>query len=100
MNHPMKMGYRLERRSALALLAAGALGCSNDITWLDELAKSARGAGSGDTAANACRPAANPGAPGDINVDLSTTFQRIRGFGGINVPGWIPDLTPEQVDTA
>jgi O-glycosyl hydrolase len=38
--------------------------------------------------------------PGDINVDLTSSFQLIRGFGGINMPGWIPDLTPEQVDTA
>lgn len=37
---------------------------------------------------------------GDINVDLATEFQTIFGFGGINVPGWIADLTPEQVDTA
>jgi glucuronoarabinoxylan endo-1,4-beta-xylanase len=37
---------------------------------------------------------------GDINVNLATEFQTIFGFGGINVPGWIDDLTPEQVDTA
>src|SRR5262245_36358772 len=37
---------------------------------------------------------------GAVNVDLGVTFQSISGFGGINVPGWIDDLTPEQVDTA
>jgi O-glycosyl hydrolase len=37
---------------------------------------------------------------GDINVNLGTEFQTITGFGGINMPGWIADLTTEQVDTA
>jgi O-glycosyl hydrolase len=35
-----------------------------------------------------------------VVVDLGVEHQRIAGFGGINVPGWIPDLTAEQVDTA
>jgi glucuronoarabinoxylan endo-1,4-beta-xylanase len=49
-----------------------------------------------------CAPFVNPGSAndGDINVNLATEFQTISGFGGINVPGWIPDLTPEQVQTA
>jgi glucuronoarabinoxylan endo-1,4-beta-xylanase len=49
-----------------------------------------------------CAPFVNPGSPddGDINVNLGTEFQTISGFGGINVPGWIADLTPEQVETA
>ena len=44
----------------------------------------------------------NPGAldDGDINVDLSVQFQRISGFGGMNMPRWIADLTPEQALTA
>jgi O-glycosyl hydrolase len=37
---------------------------------------------------------------GDINVDLASELQIVSGFGGINVPGWIADLTPEQVETA
>lgn len=37
---------------------------------------------------------------GDVNIDVSAELQLIRGFGGINVPGWIADLTPEQVDLA
>jgi glucuronoarabinoxylan endo-1,4-beta-xylanase len=49
-----------------------------------------------------CAPLANGGArdDGDINVDLATKFQRISGFGGMNQPRWIPDLTPEQALTA
>jgi O-glycosyl hydrolase len=49
-----------------------------------------------------CTPLENPGALGDadINVDLSTELQRIRGFGGMNMVRWIGDLTPEQVQTA
>jgi glucuronoarabinoxylan endo-1,4-beta-xylanase len=49
-----------------------------------------------------CAPIENSGAAddGDVNVDLATEFQTISGFGGISVPGWIPDLTPEQVQTA
>jgi O-glycosyl hydrolase len=49
-----------------------------------------------------CVAFANAGAldDGDINIDLATEFQTISGFGGINVPGWIADLTPEQGQTA
>lgn len=34
------------------------------------------------------------------NIDLSQTYQTIRGFGGINYPGWIDDLSDEQRKTA
>jgi glucuronoarabinoxylan endo-1,4-beta-xylanase len=54
-------------------------------------------------AADAGRPAAlcvSEAVAGAVNVDLGVEFQSISGFGGINVPGWIDDLTPEQVDTA
>jgi glucuronoarabinoxylan endo-1,4-beta-xylanase len=37
---------------------------------------------------------------GDVSIDPAVRFQSISGFGGINVPGWIADLTPEQVETA
>jgi glucuronoarabinoxylan endo-1,4-beta-xylanase len=35
-------------------------------------------------------------------IDLSGTQQVIRGFGGVNMPGWpaVGDMTPEQVQTA
>lgn len=107
----MSMGHGIGRISMFALVwATAALGCSTDTTWLDELVGSAiDGASSttvppvetdGEPAPVACTIAPNPGSEGSINVDLTTAFQLIRGFGGINVPGWIPDLTPEQVDTA
>jgi O-glycosyl hydrolase len=99
----MIMGNRLERTSTLALLAAATLGCAPDTIWIDAIAGYARGAASASGDSDepaACTPGPNPGSPGNINVDLSVAFQLIRGFGGINVPGWIPDLTPEQVDTA
>jgi O-glycosyl hydrolase len=35
-----------------------------------------------------------------VSIDPATTYQVIRGFGGHNGPGWIPDLTAVQVDTA
>jgi O-glycosyl hydrolase len=35
-----------------------------------------------------------------VNVDLNTTNQTIRGFGGMNFPRWIGTLTNAQVDTA
>ena len=49
-----------------------------------------------------CAPIENAGArdDGDINIDLATKYQRISGFGGINQPRWIDDLTPEQALTA
>ena len=54
------------------------------------------------TGLRSCAPSGDAGLPtaGDVNIDLAITFQSISGFGGINVPGWIDDLTPEQVDTA
>lgn len=41
---------------------------------------------------------ANPTA--DVEINLSVEHQHISGFGGINVPGWISDLTAEQADSA
>jgi len=35
-----------------------------------------------------------------VNVNANTEYQTIRGFGGMNAPGWVDDLTPAQVDTA
>ncbi|MET0982989.1 MAG: glycoside hydrolase family 30 beta sandwich domain-containing protein [Telluria sp.] len=35
-----------------------------------------------------------------IDVNSNTSYQVIRGFGGHSGVGWIPDLTPAQVDTA
>ncbi len=35
-----------------------------------------------------------------VNIDLNTTQQTIRGFGGMNFPRWIGTLTNAQVDTA
>lgn len=50
----------------------------------------------------ACAPLPNPAAPlaGDVNVALSIEHQVISGFGGNSIRGWIPDLTPAQVETA
>lgn len=35
-------------------------------------------------------------AASDVNVNLSAEKQVIRGFGGINLPAWIGDLTAAQ----
>ncbi len=35
-----------------------------------------------------------------VTVDLNTEHQTIKGFGGINYPVWIDDLTQEQRETA
>ncbi|MBN1391696.1 MAG: hypothetical protein JW947_02710, partial [Sedimentisphaerales bacterium] len=37
---------------------------------------------------------------GTVNVNLNTTRQTIRGYGGMNFPRWIGTLTDAQVDTA
>lgn len=39
-------------------------------------------------------------AVGDAVVNLSTKYQEIRGFGGMNHPSWIGDLTAGQRETA
>jgi glucuronoarabinoxylan endo-1,4-beta-xylanase len=39
-------------------------------------------------------------AAGDATVNLSAEKQVIRGFGGINFPTWIDDLTASQRETA
>lgn len=31
-----------------------------------------------------------------VTIDLNTEYQSISGFGGINMPGWINDLTVDQ----
>lgn len=36
----------------------------------------------------------------DVFVSGGTEYQTIRGFGGINYPGWIEDLSEEQRETA
>lgn len=33
-------------------------------------------------------------------LDLDQAHQQIRGYGGMNLPGWIEDLTPDQADKA
>jgi len=35
-----------------------------------------------------------------VNIDLSVEHQTIDGFGGINFPGWIPDLNEDQREKA
>ena len=42
----------------------------------------------------------NPVEAQVANIDLSTSYQIIRGYGGINNPGWIADLTPAQGNLA
>ena len=39
-------------------------------------------------------------AQSEANIDATRTFQTIRGFGGINLPDWIADLTPDQTRRA
>ncbi len=39
-------------------------------------------------------------AAGDCVIDTGTTYQSIRGFGGINHPEWAGDLTSAQRETA
>ncbi|WFR58825.1 carbohydrate-binding protein [Anaerocolumna sp. AGMB13025] len=43
---------------------------------------------------------ANVSAASDVTVNLSSEKQVIRGFGGMNHPGWIDDLTAAQRETA
>lgn len=35
-----------------------------------------------------------------VTINPATEYQTIRGFGGMNAPGWIADLTSSQIDTA
>ena len=36
----------------------------------------------------------------DCTIDATKTYQTIRGFGGINHPDWIDDLSSAQRDKA
>jgi glucuronoarabinoxylan endo-1,4-beta-xylanase len=47
-----------------------------------------------------CTPKTTQDNDGDVNVDLAVTYQNIRGFGGMNMPGWIADLTTGQAERA
>lgn len=35
-----------------------------------------------------------------VALNPNTSYQTIRGFGGMNGAGWIADLTPSEIDTA
>lgn len=35
-----------------------------------------------------------------VNINPNTVYQTVRGFGGMNGAGWIPDLTSAQATTA
>jgi O-glycosyl hydrolase len=97
-------------RVGLALASAWAnVGCADLVElWggslgLDEDGSGSASPGGTDQEGPAlCVAAPNLGSAvdGDVNVDLGIEHQNVSGFGGINVPGWIEDLTPEQVDTA
>ena len=39
-------------------------------------------------------------AASDAVVNLNTKYQEIKGFGGMNHPSWIGDLTASQRETA
>ncbi len=54
----------------------------------------------GNAGAPSCDVKTGSDQDGDANIDLDTEYQTIRGFGGINVPGWIADLTADQAETA
>jgi O-glycosyl hydrolase len=58
-----------------------------------------RDAGGAERVSAACRNG-NPSVAGAVNVDVATRFQHISGFGGASIPGFIPDLTSSQIDTA
>lgn len=120
----MPRGIDRRVRTSLALTIAAHAACAPDAPYDPRVERTSRdvvsasaassgdaGAASASDAATADAPADDAGAAcqarpntdpndGDVNIDLTVEFQAIQGFGGINVPGWIPDLTPEQVDTA
>ena len=48
----------------------------------------------------AMQPSVNANTNTTATIDLSKEKQIIRGFGGINHPVWIGDLTPSQRETA
>ena len=69
------MRNQLKGKSVLAVVSAlllTAFGCSKD-------------SGTG------------PEIQNEVVIDMGNIQQVISGFGGQNMPGWIPDLTPAQV---
>ncbi|KAB8139702.1 cellulose-binding protein [Chloroflexia bacterium SDU3-3] len=52
------------------------------------------------TTLSVVHPATPVHAASDITIDLNSTKQSIRGFGGMNHPLWISDLTDSQRTTA
>lgn len=51
-------------------------------------------------AISAVTPAIPAKAADNIIVNLNQTYQSIQGFGGMNHPVWINDLTSDQINTA
>jgi glucuronoarabinoxylan endo-1,4-beta-xylanase len=101
--------------------AAAALGCGDGETGTGGVGARARGTGGvsessgiggigGMGSGGLPSTTSNTGSKtdGEVDIDLDTEYQVIRGYGGINViggpgiPSWeiITDLTPAQVDTA
>ncbi len=80
----------------------GETGGTGGATGGDGSGGSATGGTGGGTggALPTCDPNTGNASDGDANIDLDTEHQNISGYGGINVPGWIDDLTAEQADTA
>jgi glucuronoarabinoxylan endo-1,4-beta-xylanase len=114
-------GIHRRVRPSLALTIAAHAACAPDAAYDARIERTARNVtATGDAGARVVDAGAAPGSDaatgdagavcqarpntdpsdGDVNIDLTVEFQAIQGFGGINVPGWIPDLTAEQVDTA
>ncbi|MFH1213601.1 MAG: xylanase [Candidatus Neomarinimicrobiota bacterium] len=47
-----------------------------------------------------CSSIEGPSDTDGATIDLKDIHQVIRGFGGVNMPGWINDMTPDQVNKA
>ncbi|HMA93841.1 MAG TPA: hypothetical protein VKP30_14220 [Polyangiaceae bacterium] len=54
----------------------------------------------GGSSPSSCVPVSGADKSGAVNINLATVYQNISGYGGINVPGWIDDLTEAQTETA
>ena len=51
-------------------------------------------------AVSSITPALTVEAASNITINLNKTYQSIQGFGGMNHPVWINDLTSSQINTA
>lgn len=103
LNMPFDLGFFQGDKFGIYNFNTASAGGYVDVNWFHFYSSNRRATGTADT------PAANDmletsmavsASGGEAAINLAAQKQLIRGFGGINHPAWIGDLTAAQRETA